>query len=240
MVHHDCFVCRSFSTPNRSAVRFLPSIRARKRHGGRHACRRNSPGDFRLLSPQRARRIHLRPPRGERRQAGQPSPGRRPHHHRDARPHPHLHRHRAARRGLGTHGGDRYRAPAHDPFLRAVSAASGQGEFRLRRSDPQFPLLRQPPEISPVRQYLQRETGGREPGDARTRQYPPASAGVAPVRRRRRRRLGAHARDACHARALSDDAVLYRRQGDQPRGHPAYAREDAGPLLRAPGERAWC
>jgi hypothetical protein len=45
------------------------------------------------------------------------------------------------------------------------------------------------------------------------------------------------ARDARDARPLPDDAVLYRRQGDQPRGHPADPREDAGPLLRAPGDR---
>src|SRR5216110_2844474 len=48
-----------------------------------------------------------------------------------------------------------------------------------RRSGRQFPLLRQPPEISPVREHLQREMGGGEPRRTRTRQYPSAPAGGA-------------------------------------------------------------
>ena len=64
---------------------------------------------------------------------------------------------------------------------------------------------------------------------AGTRQHPSASAGGAPVRCRSRRRHGADARDARDAPSLFEHAVLYLRQGDQPRGYPADAREDAGP-----------
>ena len=58
------------------------------------------------------------------------------------------------------------------------------------------------------------------------------------LRRRRRRRHRAHARDARDAQPLPDDAVLHRRQGDQPRGRAAGAGEDARPVLRAPGDGA--
>ena len=101
-----------------------------------------------------------------------------------------------------------------------------------RRSAAQFPLLRQPAEISAVRQHLQREMGGRQPRQPRARQYPSAPAGGARVRRRRRRRHRADARDALDARPLSDHAVLHRRQGDQPRGRPPHFAEDGGPLHR--------
>ena len=80
--------------------------------------------------------------------------------------------------------------------------------------------------------------GGRQPRHARTRQHPSASAGGAPVRCRHGRRHGAHARDARDASQISEHAVLYLRQGDQPRGHPADAREDAGSFLRASVHRA--
>ena len=39
------------------------------------------------------------------------------------------------------------------------------------------------------------------------------------------------------ARPLSPYAVLYRRQGTQPRGRPADAGKGAGPAVRAPGDR---
>ena len=107
-----------------------------------------------------------------------------------------------------------------------------------RRSAAQFPLLRQPAEISAVRQYLQREVGSRAPRLRRARASPSAAAGGARVRRRRRRRLGAGARDARDARPLHPHAVLHRRQGDQPRGRAADAAEDVGPLLRASGDGA--
>ena len=48
-------------------------------------------GNLRLLPAHRPCGIHLRPPRGERRQARQPAAPRRAHHHRDARPYPQLH-----------------------------------------------------------------------------------------------------------------------------------------------------
>ena len=48
----------------------------------------------------------------------------------------------------------------------------------------------------------------------------------------------AAAGDARDARSLPEHAVLHRRQGDQPRGRPADAAEDVGPLLRASGDRA--
>ena len=73
---------------------------------------------------------------------------------------------------------------------------------------------------------------------ARAGQPPSAPAGGAPVRCRRRRRHRAVARDARDARPLPDHAVLYRRQGDQPRGRAARAGEDARPFLRASGDRA--
>ena len=80
--------------------------------------------------------------------------------------------------------------------------------------------------------------GGGEPRRARTRQHPSAPAGGARVRCRRRRRLGAHARDALDARPLSAHAVLRGRQGDQPRGRPPHLAEDGGPLPRASADRA--
>ncbi len=64
---------------------------------------------------------------------------------------------------------------------------------------------------------------------------PPA---VRAVRRRPGRRHGADARDARDASPLSEHAVLYFRQGNQPRGHPPHAGEDAGPALRASLDRA--
>ena len=109
---------------------------------------------------------------------------------------------------------------------------------RRTRSAAQFPLLRQPAEVSPLRQHLQRKVGGREPGRARARQCPSAAAGDARLRRRRRRRHRAAAGDARDARSLSAHALLRGRQGDQPRGRPARAAENVGPLLRASRDRA--
>ena len=123
--------------------------------------------------------------------------------------------------------------PPASPPTPAPPAPAGQ-----RRPAAQFPLLRQPAEISAVRQHLQREVGGGEPGRARARQHASAPAGDARVRRRRRRRHRAAARDARHARPLSAHAVLRGRQGDQPRGRPPRAAEDVGPLLRASRHRA--
>ena len=113
-----------------------------------------------------------------------------------------------------------------------------RADRRPARSAAQFPLLRQPAEVSAVRQHLQRKVGGRQPGRARARQCPSAPAGGARVRRRRGRRHRAAAGDARDARSLSAHAVLRGRQGDQPRGRPARAAEDVGPLLRASGDRA--
>ena len=58
------------------------------------------------------------------------------------------------------------------------------------------------------------------------------------VRCRRRRRHRAAAGDARDARPLPAHAVLYRRQGDQPRGRAPRHAEDVGPLHRASGDRA--
>jgi hypothetical protein len=63
----------------------------------------------------------------------------------------------------------------------------------------------------PAREHLLGEVGGGEPRSARTAQHPSAAAGRAPVRRRRRRRLGADACDALNARPLPEHAVLRRR-----------------------------
>ena len=132
---------------------------------------------------------------------------------------------------------ERMRAPGAERRQHARAAPRRVRRVR-HRSGRQFPLLRQSSKISAVREYLQREMGGREPRRARTRQYPSASAGRARVRCRHGRRHGAHARDARDASPLSEHAVLYLRQGDQPRGHPPHAREDARPFLRASVHRA--
>ena len=144
------------------------------------------------------------------------------------------------------HGQARAVAPAGDRApagaARADAAPKGRCRSRTRaapgRPAAQFPLLRQPAEISAVRQHLLGEMGGGEPRRARARQHPSAPAGGARVRRRRRRRLGADARDALDARPLPAHAVLRGRQGDQPRGHPPHLAEDGGPLLRASADRA--
>ena len=118
--------------------------------------------------------------------------------------------------------------PVVKPPAPPVASRPGQ-----RRSAAQFPLLRQPAEISAVREHLLGEMGDRLARRLGARQYPSASAGGARVRCRRRRRHGAGARDALDARPLSDHAVLYRRQGDQPRGYPPHAAQDGGSLRRA-------
>ena len=128
--------------------------------------------------------------------------------------------------------------PAAGHAADAGRAARWPRAQRAARSAAQLPLLRQPAEVSAVRQHLQRKVGGGEPRRARTRQHPSAPAGAARVRRRRRRRHRAAARDARDARPLSAHAVLRRRQGDQPRGRPPRHAEDVGPLLRASGDRA--
>ena len=79
---------------------------------------------------------------------------------------------------------------AGDRALPVVDTAGAAGRRRPggRRPAAQFPLLRQPAEISAVRQHLLGEMGDRQPRRARARQHPSASAGGARVRRRRRRR----------------------------------------------------
>ena len=143
-------------------------------------------GNLRLLPPHRARRIDVRPPRRQRRQAHQPAAQRRPHHHRDARPHPRLH-------DREPHGPRRAPTIIERPRERWTRArctppAPHRRARQAGRSAAQLPLLRQPAEISAVRQHLQREVGGGEPRRARARQHPSAPAGGARVRRRRRRR----------------------------------------------------
>ncbi len=103
-------------------------------------------------------------------------------------------RRRAGRAAVFCSSGAARRSPPSHRVRGTASARRG-----ARRSAAQFPLLRQPAEISAVRQHLQREVGGRQPRRAGTRQHPSASAGGAPVRRRRRRRHGAGARDALDA-----------------------------------------
>ena len=178
----------------------------------------------------RPRRIDLRPARRQRRQADRAAARRRPHHAGGrstacAPTSPSTRR----RRRSGRHSV--VRSAPRDAAGRNGRTAGGQGRAA------QLPLLRQSPEVPPVRQHLRREVGGRQPRGGGARQHPAAAAGAAPVRRRRRRRHRAGARHARHARALPDDAVLRRRQGDQPRGHPADARQAARPFLRAPGDR---
>ena len=75
----------------------------------------------------------------------------------------------------GVHGDKHAREPTRPGRWsgardRAAPPRPGRATHRRRtraapaRSAAQFPLLRQPPEISALRQYLQREMGGREPG----------------------------------------------------------------------------
>ena len=165
--------------------------------------------------------VHLRAPRGERRQAGQPAAPRRPRHHRHGGPRARLHRPRAA-----PHRERRRRPPASGP-----AAAR-------RPHHAQLPLLRQPAEIPAVRHHLRREVGHRPTRRHGARQHPSAPAGAAPVRRRHGRRHGARPDHARDARPLPHHAVLHRRQGDQPRGRAPRAGEDARPIVRASGDRA--
>ena len=116
------------------------------------------------------------------------------------------------------------RPPRHPTRTRGIARQPGA----------QLPLLRQSPEVSALRQHLLREGGHFAARGDGAREPPSASAGRPCVRCRRRRRLGAHAHDARDAQPIPDDAVLHRRQGDQPRGRAARAREDARPVLRAP------
>ena len=104
----------------------------------------------------------------------------------------------------------------------------------------QFPLLRQPAEISAVRQHLLGEVGGGEPRRARTRQHPSAPARGARVRRRRRRRLGADARDALDARPFPAHAVLRRsarRSASRTSASPCRRWRTASSSIRRP---CWC
>ena len=177
--------------------------------------RRNSEPNHRVLPPGGHGGIDLRPPRGERWEAGAPAARGQAHHHRHAGADPGLH---------GRVDDRRYAAAA------GTSGAAGKA-----RSARQFPLLREPAEISAVRPHLQREAGGRRARGARTRQHPSAASGAARVRRRRRRRHGAGARAAVDAPALSAHAVLCRRQGVEPRGRPPDPGQGAGPAVRASG-----
>ena len=199
----------------------------------------------------------LRPARRQRRQARQPPSPRRPHHHRDARPHPRLHgdqpqRRRAAR---GDRAGARAAAGTGSPMLLQHRAAAPHNDVaihharlpigsrhrqRRRRSAAQLPLLRQPAEVPAVRQHLLGKMGGGATRLARACQHPSAPAGAAAVRCRRRRRHRAAARDALDARPLPAHAVLRGRQGDQPRGRAARRCRrcrTASPSIRRP---CWC
>ncbi len=108
------------------------------------------------------------------------------------------------------------------------------------RGRQEFPLLRQPAEISLLRQYLQREVGGGAARRAGARQHPSAPARGPRLRCRHRRRHGTDARDARDAQPLSGDAVLYRRQGDQPRGCPAGACRKCRTGSSSIRPRCWC
>ena len=112
----------------------------------------------------------------------------------------------------------------------APPVASGQVG---RRPATQFPLLRQPAEISAVREHLQREMGNRARVGlelANIHPRPPAvrvfDAGVGDGT------VLARVMRSMHDR-FPDHAVLYRRQGDQPRRHPPHAAQDGRPLRRA-------
>ena len=129
----------------------------------------------------------------------------------------------------GSRAGRRYAART----VRSRGAASA-----ARTQGAQFPLLRQSPEIPPVRSHLLGEGGGSPARIDGAGQYPSAAAGHAGVRCRRRRRLGADARHACHAQPFLHDTVLHRRQGSESRSRAPHAREDAGSVLRTPGDGA--
>ena len=126
---------------------------------------------------------------------------------------------------LTSHGVEAPVAPPElMPLLRVAGCrAWSQARRRGRRALAQLPLLRQPPEVPAVRQHLQREGGGGAPRRHGARAPPSRAAGGARVRRRHGRRHRAHPRDARDAPALSDAAVLLRRQGDQPRGRAPLA-----------------
>src|ERR1700686_4041025 len=80
-----------------------PKTPARRSTGNvRDACHERTTaacGNLRLLPPHGISRIHVRTPRGERRQARGTAAQWRPHHHRHPRSHPRLH---AIEPGLGT------------------------------------------------------------------------------------------------------------------------------------------
>ena len=150
-----------------SLVRFPqePAVRAATQET-RHE-RADPSGDQRILPPARARRIHLRPPRRQRRQARQPPAQRRPHHHRHARPHPRLHgAQRRRRAGAPPHAVRCARRPRTALPVGHAAGAAGRLRPGERRPAAQFPLLRQPAEISAVREYLQREMGNRATASA--------------------------------------------------------------------------
>jgi len=65
------------------------------------------------------------------------------------------------------------------------------------------------------------------------REYSSTTSRGQGFRCRCRRRHRARPRHARHAPALSDDAFLHRRQGNQPGGRASRSRPHAGPLLRA-------
>jgi len=142
----------------------------------------------------------------QRRQARGAAAQRRPHHHRHARPHPRLHgRQSSAGRAAGDHR-------AHPCAARAAAGAVARGATPGRRSAAQFPLLRQPAKISLVRQYLQREVGGRATASPRSWPISIRTRRRADLRCRGRRRLGADPGDARRPRPLQPHAVLCRRQ----------------------------
>ena len=198
------------------------------------------PGDLGLLPAIRHRRIDVWPACGQRRQARESAALWRARDDRD----------RGA--GDGFHEGQwrdgtarRLAAPSRARFRRRASAcgappaAIGAGRLaRARLGGKELPLLRQPSEIPALRHHLRREMGDCRPGRDGACQHPSAAAELADLRCRHRRRHRADARHARDPQPLPHDPAPCRRQGDQPRGRAARAREDARPVLRASGDRA--
>ncbi len=163
----------------------------------------------------------------------------RTHHHRDARSHPHLHDHpqwkRAARPMIIERSGRpaRHRPvpPSKSPPPMPTAPTTATANFRFFDNRQKYLLF-----VNTCSEKWVVANKRR----AGARQHSSAPAGRAPVRCGPRRRHRADARDARDASPLSEHAVLYLRQGDQPGGHPADAREDAGPSSSSIRRRCWC
>ena len=156
---------------------------------------RAPPRDFRFLPGERPCGIDLRACRHQRRQARVAPAQRRADHDGHLGAPALLH---GEKRRRGTLDAFR-RGRARDATRRHAGRATHRRRTRgsaFARSAAQFPLLRQSPEISALRQHLQREMGGREPRLARARQHPSEAAGRTSLRRGHGRRHGARARHA--------------------------------------------